>query len=116
MLSKNRKISSRIILLVYLTSLVSVTLFHYHGSDSVDIGYYADTTVSVSHHSTGEKNSDVDDDQCSLCLITNVQFDAFSNTVLTLNNVENQLLAIVNSYLSIPFINYSSKRAPPAIS
>ena len=42
---QKRKISARIILFVYLTSLVSVTLFHYHGNNSVDNGYYADTTV-----------------------------------------------------------------------
>jgi len=114
MSNKTRKNSARIILFVYLTSLVSVTLFHYHGNDSLDNEYYGDKTVKVSHQSTGERNSDVD--QCSLCLITNVQFDAFSNTILTLNNAESQLLVIVNSYLTVPFINYSPKRAPPVIS
>jgi len=115
MSNKKRKISARIILFVYLTSLVSVTLFHYHGNDSVDNGYHAATIVSFSHQSTSDKHNDLDPDQCSLCLITSAQFDAFSNTFPVRNDAENQLLVVASSDLSIPFVNYSSTRAPPVI-
>lgn len=116
MLNKNRKISARVILLVYLTSFFSVTLFHYHDYDSIAIGDHADTAVSVSHQSTGEKNSDVDVDQCSLCLLTNAQFSVFSVTYPALNEAENQLTTTIATDLSILYINFSPKRAPPFIS
>ena len=116
MLIKKRKISAWVILLVYLTSFFSVTLFHYHDYDSIAIGDHADIAMSVSHQSTGEKNSDVNVDQCSLCLLTNAQFSVFSNTYPVLNEAKNQPSTTIGSDLSIPYINYSPKRAPPFIS
>lgn len=115
MLNRIRNISARITLLVYLTSFLSVALFHYHDYSPLAEGDQAGTFVSVSHQDTGEKSSDVDDEHCSLCLITNVQFDAFSNTFPSLNYSDDKNFSAVSADVLNPFIKYSSKRAPPAV-
>ncbi|NBC02845.1 MAG: hypothetical protein GVY20_03980 [Bacteroidetes bacterium] len=113
MLNRIRNISARFTLLVYLTSFLAVALFHYHDYAPLSDGDLAGTIVSVSHQNTGESNSDGDIEHCSLCLITNVQFDAFSNAVPSLNYLGNQNFSAICTVITIPFIDYSPKRAPP---
>jgi hypothetical protein len=115
MLNKIRNISARITLLVYLTSFLAVALFHYHDYLPLAEGNHTGVIIIVSHQDTGEKSNDIDHDRCSLCLITNVQFDSLSNEFPSVNYSENQLFSVVSSDISIPFIDYSLKRAPPII-
>jgi len=115
MLNRIRNISARITLFVYLTSFLAVALFHYHDYSALAEGDHAVSIISVSHQNPYENSNDVDVDHCSLCLITNVQFDAFSNAVPSLNYLGNQLFGVVCADISIPFLSYSSKRAPPVI-
>ena len=113
MLNKIRNISARITLLVYLTSFLAVVLFHYHDYLPQAEGNHTGVIIIVSHQDTGEKSNDIDHDRCSLCLITNVQFDSFSNAVPSLNYLGNQSFSAASTVISIPFLEYSSKRAPP---
>jgi len=115
MLNRIRNISARITLLVYLTSFLSVALFHYHDISPLLVDEHAVTTISVSHHNPGDNSNDVDAEHCSLCLITNVQFDAFSNSVPSLNYLGNQIFSSSCTDILIPFLDYSSKRGPPVI-
>lgn len=115
MLNRIRNISARITLFVYLTSFLSVALFHYHDFSPLADEDHAGMIISLAHQNPGEKSNDIDDDHCSLCLITNVQFDAFSDATPALNYLGNQKFSAIRADILNTLLDYSSKRAPPVI-
>jgi len=112
MLNQIRNISARITLLVYLSSFLTVALFHYHGLKNTvpqadEVGYH--------QHNSQERTGDTDEDHCSLCLISHAQADVFSGFVLTNdNNREINFQPEYSGYSSF-FSSWYPKRAPPSV-
>lgn len=110
MLKQIRNTSARLTLLVYLTSILMVAVFHYH---DLKIVVPLSDEVVYHQHDSQESHGDTDDDHCALCLISHAQADLFSGFVLINNNNQGIHFLPENSGFSSLFSSWFPKRAPP---
>jgi|GEM_PF-1592148 len=111
MLLKIRDISAKFTLLVYLISYLSISLFHYH-----DV-YIADgnnsEVVIISHQETGGSEEETENNQCSLCLISDSQFDINFNAIPSPFLEEENHIHFFSDDILSNYDGYASQRAPP---